>query len=71
MNDSNVGTLPKSVKDGIYDFLKYRDNVSYKKTFQVRFGTRFHKHFAGNLRSNESSPKHLKKRNISELVHML
>ncbi|OLY63567.1 hypothetical protein [Leptospira santarosai] len=71
MNDSNVGTLPKSVKDGIYDFLKYRDNVSYKKTFQVRFGTRFHKHFAGNVRSNEFDPKHLKKRNVSELVHML
>ncbi|EMM76554.1 hypothetical protein LEP1GSC040_1175 [Leptospira santarosai str. 2000030832] len=36
MNDSNVGTLPKSVKDGIYDFLKYRDS-----TYLIRKRSKF------------------------------
>ncbi|ALO26694.1 MULTISPECIES: hypothetical protein [Leptospira] len=42
MNDSNVGTLTKSVKDGIYEFFKISGfNLSYQDTIEVEFRTKF------------------------------
>ncbi|EKR99098.1 hypothetical protein LEP1GSC125_1489 [Leptospira mayottensis 200901122] len=41
MNDSNVGTLTKSVKNGIYEFFKIsRLNLSYQETVKVEFRTK-------------------------------
>ncbi|AMX58977.1 hypothetical protein LEP1GSC016_2159 [Leptospira borgpetersenii serovar Hardjo-bovis str. Sponselee] len=42
MDGSNVGTLTKSVKDGIYEFFKISGfNLSYQDTIEVKFRTKF------------------------------